>query len=98
MRCKSHVMITVGPTLEEDGGGERGRRTFILAIFFPLRAVFRLLLVGVTGVYVRHQNGELTGIPGGKGRKDTQRNVNLSPGTAPATSRPSSRICSMRQC
>ena len=23
MRSKSHVMITVGPTLEEDGGGEK---------------------------------------------------------------------------
>ena len=63
MRFKSHVMITGDPCWKSAAEERRGWRTFILPIFFPLRAVIRGLLIGVTGVYVGHQNGELIRMP-----------------------------------
>ncbi len=51
MRCKSHVMITVGTYIgKSPAKGEKGRHTFVLTIFF-IWIVIRRLLVGVAGVW-----------------------------------------------
>ena|SRR5487761_1663279 len=94
MRCKSLVIITVetyiGRSPAEDG---RDGHTFVHMIFL-IRIVNRVLLVRMARVCVERPNGELIVMSGGR-PEDAQRNVNLSPGAAPATSRLSSRICSV---
>src|SRR5579863_5422187 len=96
MRCKSLVMITVGTYIGRSPAEEgRDRYTFVHMIFL-IRIVNRVLLVGMARVCVEWPNGELIVMSEGR-RKDAQRNVNLSPGAAPVTSRLSSRICSVGQ-
>ena len=96
MRCKSLVMITVGTYIGRSPAEEgRDGHTFVHMIFL-IQVVNRLLLVGMARVCVEQPNGELIVISEGRG-KDAQMNVNLSPGAAPATSRLSSRICSVGQ-
>lgn len=93
MRCKSHVTITVGLTSEWVQWRRKKRRTFVRIIF--IGKIFRRgLLVAVTGDWIGCQS-ELIGC---QEEKDIQRNVNVSPGAAPATSLFTSRSCQWCMC
>src|SRR6266850_7644794 len=71
----------------------REGHTFVLIVFFSWIVTF-VLLVEMAGVCVERLNDELNLMVRGR-LTDAQRNVNLSPGAAPVTSRFSSRICSV---
>jgi len=58
MRCKSLVIITVGPYIGRSPAEEREGHTFVQFIFL-IRIVTRILLVGMAGVCVERLNGEL---------------------------------------
>jgi hypothetical protein len=92
MGCKSLVIMTVGPYIGRNPAEEREGHAFVHIISL-IRIVKCYLLVGMAGVCVERPNSELNLMAGGR-IKDSQRNVNLSPGAAPATSRFSSRIYS----
>ena len=93
MRSKSLVIITVGPYIGRNPVEGREGHTFVHIIFL-IRIDTCELLVGMAGDCVERLNDELNLMAGGW-FKDAQRNVNLSSGAAPATSRFNSRICSV---
>jgi hypothetical protein len=58
MRCRSLVIITVGPYIGRNPAEEGGGHTFVHIIFL-IRIVTCDLLVGMAGVCVERLNGKL---------------------------------------